>query len=403
MKKINTQPTDEMFQRRLSLFYSAIFLSIGCYMPYFPLWLNSASLSEQQMAIVLAAPMIVRVFCAPLISLWADYDGNYRRIINCLAIGSFVALWGLCFTEGFYPILIMASINAIFWSAIIPLTETMAIEGARNAKLHYGRARSWGSASFIVGSLLTGMMADQFGAPAILFFLIFAGGLILLAGQALPPSTGKGRLRAAVTKGRFSRQAVKPLLGHPIFWLFLLVAGLGQASHAFYYGFASLHWQSLGLEGGVIGALWALGVIAEIGLFVCAGNQLRRFNPVSLLVIAAVMTMVRWAIMALDPSLGALIPLQLLHAFSFGVGHLGAMYFIATAIPENLSATAQGLNATVSAGILMGALTYISGPLYATWGAGGYGVMALVAGLALILGLVLHRQWDGRQLHREND
>ena len=403
MKKINTQSTDEMFQRRLSLFYSAIFLSIGCYMPYFPLWLNNASLSEQQVAIVLAAPMIVRVFCAPLISLWADYDGNYRRIINYLAIGSFVALWGLCFTEGFYPILMMASINAIFWSAIIPLTETMAIEGARNTQVHYGRARSWGSASFIIGSVCTGMIVDQFGASAILLFLIFAGGLILLAGQALPRPTGQGRLRAAVTKGRFSRQAVKLLLHHPIFWLFLFVAGLGQASHAFYYGFASLHWQSLGLEAGVIGSLWALGVIAEIGLFVFAGNQLRHFNPVSLLVMAAVMTVVRWTLMALEPPLWALIPLQLLHAFSFGVGHLGAMYFIAVAVPSNLSATAQGLNATVSAGILMGALTYISGPLYATWGAGGYGMMALVASLALILGLVLHQQWNGMLLHREND
>src|SRR5262249_23751813 len=43
-------------------------------------------------------------------------------------------------------------------------------------------------------------------------------------------------------------------------------ASLIQASHAIYYGFSALQWQAAGLDGGAIGALWALAVGAEIAL-----------------------------------------------------------------------------------------------------------------------------------------
>ena len=44
-------------------------------------------------------------------------------------------------------------------------------------------------------------------------------------------------------------------------------ASLLQASHAVYYGFSTLDWLGKGFGGTAIGALWALGVLAEIVLF----------------------------------------------------------------------------------------------------------------------------------------
>ena len=42
----------------------------------------------------------------------------------------------------------------------------------------------------------------------------------------------------------------------------MLIAALMQGSHAAYYAFGSIHWQALGLSAGVIGLLWAWGVVA---------------------------------------------------------------------------------------------------------------------------------------------
>lgn len=401
MKKTDSLNADDGFQFKLSLFYIAIFLSIGCYMPYFPLWLTWRGMGPQEVSIILASPMVVRIFLAPLISIWADLEGNYRKILIILSSGSLVALVCFSWVEGFHFLLLIAGFNAIFWSAIIPLTETMAMNGQRAKKLHYGRARSWGSASFIVGSVVVGLLVDVTGAWIVLLFLIAAGLFILSSALMLPRPVGAGRLREAVSEGRFSGGDVVWLVKQWVFWVFLLAAGLGQASHAFYYGFATLHWQGLGMAGWLIGVLWALAVIAEIMLFVFIGDWLRKFNPVVLIIVGLLVAILRWGLAGLDATLWVLIPGQLMHACSFGLLHLGAMYFISQAIPPRLSATAQGLNATMTAGVLMGALILASGALYKSIGAHGYFVMAGVASFGLLLAVYLLHSWNGKVLSGE--
>ena len=69
------------------------------------------------------------------------------------------------------------------------------------------------------------------------------------------------------------------LLRQPGLVSFVLAAGLIQASHVVYYGFATLHWRAAGHGEAVIGWLWAEGVVAEILLFAWAGTILRRLPP----------------------------------------------------------------------------------------------------------------------------
>jgi len=394
----DTRHADEMFQKRLSLFYSAIFLSVGCYLPYFPLWLSFKGLDPQKVGIILAAPMIIRIVFAPLISIWADQRGDYRYILIILGSGSFAALLFFLGVDDFYPLLLIAGFNAIFWSAIIPLTETFALAGQRDHHLNYGQARAWGSASFVVANLAGGVIIDRYGPSSVLYLLISSGALIVISALLLPRPQGKGRLRAAVSEGRFSRTEIKALLNKSVFWLFLVAAGLTLASHAFYYGFSALHWASRGMSSWTIGCLWALGVIAEIILFVFFANKLRRYNPAKLILIGSLIGVVRWVGMGIDPGLSGMVILQTLHAFSFGLVHLGAMYFISTAVSEKRAATAQGLLATTGAGVFMGSMVLISGPLY-EWGQSwGYFVMAFVILIACGFALSLLKLWDGRVL-----
>ena len=64
-----------------------------------------------------------------------------------------------------------------------------------------------------------------------------------------------------------ARASARELLRDPAFLATIAAASLVQASHAVYYGFSTLDWQATGYDGGVIGALWALGVMSEIALF----------------------------------------------------------------------------------------------------------------------------------------
>jgi PPP family 3-phenylpropionic acid transporter len=184
----------------------------------------------------------------------------------------------------------------------------------------------------------------------------------------------------------------------PSFLLFLLAASLIHASHALYYAFGTLHWRAQGFADGTIGALWALGVVAEIGLFAASGRILAKWGAGRLLLAAGLAAALRWGLMAFDPPLWATMMLQCLHAMSFGAAHLAAMYFLSQAVPEDRGATAQGIYAAVVAGLVLGVVTIACGPLYRSFAGEAYAVMALLAAVGAASAVFLTRRWSGERV-----
>jgi PPP family 3-phenylpropionic acid transporter len=174
-------------------------------------------------------------------------------------------------------------------------------------------------------------------------------------------------------------------LRDPVFLAVAAAASLLQASHAVYYGFSALDWRAAGLDGAAIGALWALGVVAEVALFAISGRL--PVAPTTLLMVGAAGAVIRWSAMALEPAPALLPLLQCLHGLSFGATHLGAIGFIARAAPAARGATAQGYLA-VAQGLVMALAMGISGLLYARWGNLAYGAMALMAAAGGLLAFV---------------
>ncbi len=127
-----------------------------------------------------------------------------------------------------------------------------------------------------------------------------------------------------------------------------------------------------------IGALWALGVLAEIVLFAVSARL--PLNPLALLFAGAAGAVLRWGAMAFDPPPALLLILQCLHALSFGATHLGALGAVARAAPAGLGASAQGYLAVVL-GLVMAVAMGVSGALYARWGVHAYAAMAFLAAL----------------------
>ena len=280
----------------------------------------------------------------------------------------------------------------------MPVTEAIAMDGVRRSGHDYGRMRLWGSLTFIAASFAGGVALQSWGAPAALWLMIAAAGSIVVAAYLLPRPVGKGRLREATEMPRIRVKDAVSLVRAPLFLLFLAATGLAQASHAVYYAFGTIHWQSLNISPGVIGLLWAVGVIAEILLFMFSGRVVAALGTVNLIILAALAGIIRWSITAFSPPLWVLFPVQVLHALTFGAAHLGAVHFISQAIPEKTSATAQGLYAACSAGIAMGAAILASGALYEALGGYAYLAMAALSLVSLAGSVVLARLWQGGKL-----
>jgi PPP family 3-phenylpropionic acid transporter len=374
-------PTGEAFAWRLAAFYAALFVALGVQLPFLPVWLAAKGLEAGEIGIVLAIPMIVRVFAIPVATRAADRREALRAAIVVAATAAAVGYAAIGFAQGALAIMAAFAAASAFYTPMMPLADAYAFRGLGRHGRSYGPVRLWGSAAFIAGTFAAGALLDVIAARDLIWLIVAAMVLTMAAACALAPLGPSGQGVAATSR------AAKALWRDRRFLVVAAAASLIQASHAVYYGFSTLDWQAAGLDGVTIGALWSLGVIAEIALFALSGRL--PVGPTALILIGAAGALVRWMAMAVDPPFVLLPALQCLHALSFGATHLGALGFIARAAPPALAASAQGYLA-VAQGLVMAAAMGLAGVLYARYGGLAYGAMALIAGVG---GLVALAAW----------
>jgi PPP family 3-phenylpropionic acid transporter len=392
MNEAEAERERRRFATHVSLLFAAVSVIIGTNLPFLPVWLDWAGLGAREIAVITATPLMVRVAVTPIIAFAADRAGDHRKFLIGLSWAGLAGLVALAQSRGFWPILFWTLMFSLAWTTILPLTETVAMSGVKAAGLDYGRMRLWGSLSFIAASLVGGWVVEGLGSGSAIWLVVIGAGLTVAAAHGLQRPIGLGRLKAATSPPRLSVSEATSLLRSRIFLVFLAAAGLVQAAHAVFYTFGTLHWRDLGLSTGWSGALWAISIVAEVALFAYSAAVVRRIGPVELIVSGAGAAVVRWLAMGFEPPLALLVPLQLLHALTFGATHIGAIHFIGRAVPEMQAGTAQALYASVTGGIAMGATMLIAGPLYAVYAGRAYWAMAVVAAVALAASLVLLKE-----------
>jgi PPP family 3-phenylpropionic acid transporter len=369
---------------RLAFFYAAFFTVIGIQLPFWPVWLAHKGMTPAEIGVLVALGVGAKVAGNPLAGHLADRMGERRRPMVALAGCALIAfaLFGLA--DGFWPIFAVTLLFFMLLPPVMPLGESLTMLAARGGALDYGRIRLWGSISFIVLAVVAGrVLVDE--PPGVVYWMVLGAVALTAFSCLLLPDVRPERTSPAALS------SLRPLRDRS-FVLFLAAGAMIQGSHAVYYAFGTLHWQVAGYSDDVIGALWAEGVVAEIILFAYGGPLVRRLGPARLLALGGIAGAVRWLVLGLTDALPALVSVQALHAFTFGAAHLGAIHFIARAMPPALSATAQSLYSAVVMGLGTGLMLLASGWLYSTFTGGAYLAMAAAALVGGTLAWRLARQ-----------
>jgi MFS transporter, PPP family, 3-phenylpropionic acid transporter len=368
------------FAGRLALFYAGLFVVVGIQLPFFPVWLKAKGLDAEAIGIVVATPILVRVVAVPLAGRLADRRGALRQVLVLSSAGAAIGYTLIGWANGFPAILAAVALAAALAAPAIPLADAYALKGLALRRRAYGPVRLWGSAAFIAANFAAGFASGYIAPTGYIWLIVAASAAAAIASLALRPLRPGGAPEPAPPRHRRRVLALPGVL--PV----AVGASLIQASHAVYYGFASLDWTGRGLSGTAIGALWALGVAAEIVLFALS-PRLPALTPRALLIAGAAGAVVRWGVMALDPPSTLLVPLQCVHALSFGATYLGAVQFLSRVAPEGEVATAQSDFATLQ-GLVTAVAAGLSGVLYGSFGALAYAAMAASAAAG---GIVIFR------------
>lgn len=376
-------------------FFMGINFIGGVNLPFFPAWLESRGFTPESIGLLMMVMGFVRVVTVPALGFAADAYAARRLAIIVLTGVATLAYSGFAVVPAAAAIVVCSIVSSSAISAVGPLIEGVTLKTALLHRFDYGRVRSFGSAAFIVMNFASGVILAQADISDFLVLLIGSSLLACVMSLLLPVEAAPEQPHE---KGHVWRD-VKVLVRQPAFVVFLIAAGLAQSCHAFYYGFGTLNWKALGYSPALIGFLWGLGVVAEIVLFTFSNRVVHRVGPVGLMVIGTACGLVRWTVTAFSPPLWVLLPIQCLHAGTFGAAHLGAMHFIARAVPGHLVGTAQSIYSAVTVGVFMACGQYASGHLFADHGAYGYLLMTAVSVLAMGCSALLGRVWHGGALN----
>jgi PPP family 3-phenylpropionic acid transporter len=373
---------------RLTLVLCSLFACNGMLLPFLGRWLEEThGLSGVEIAAILASAQLARVIAGPMIAAWADGFADRRTPLGILGAAS-LALYALFFAvDGFPALLATGFIAQTVAQAITPLAEGALI---RVSARGYGGARGIASIAFIVGNAAGALLVARFGIGAVAVWALAtmtaaaASTLFALAPDANDHAGNARGFRARLGEGL--RLFLKPAFAAPI-----AAASLIQCGHAFYYGFSTLVWTKQGLSAPMIGALWAFGVIVEVGLLFTLARLERRFSPEALILIGGAASVARWAAMAFLPPEPVLWPLQGLHALTFAAVHVGALRLVQREAPGDIAGLAQTLYAALASGTLAGLAMMLAGVLYDGVGAGGYLPMAALAAAGTAILFFAHR------------
>lgn len=375
-----------------SLFYCAIFAAMGAHVPFWPVWLEDWGLSTAEVGVYTSIGVVVRVVAGIGFPVLADRLDRRRATLVTLSLIAALLFVAHLFIDAKWPLLIATAGAGAMIAGIMPLGEALGMAASRKHGFAYAHARSAGSLSFLLTAISIGYLVSWFGINVVLYCIV-AGLLGAAFFGARHPGGG------AVNKQPPALGEIAQLILNPTFALFALCTGLLQASHAVYFAYGSIHWRDLGLDEDKIGALWSFAIAAEIAMMMGPGPWLvRRLGAVGAMLAAGLVAALRWAIMSTDPTGSLLWVLQLTHAATFGLGHLGAIAFIAAAVPERMNASAQGAYSGLAVGLLMALGMWISSRIYTETAGQTYYLGTVMAGLGVLACIVLARRWGGKLL-----
>ncbi|NOT65241.1 MAG: MFS transporter [Methylotenera sp.] len=328
----------------LSRFYFIYYFFVGAFVPYWGLYLNSESFTPADIGILMSLFQISRIFAPNFWGWLADHTGKrvqWIRLTAALGLMGFVAVF---WAHGFWALfLVMASLS-LFTSSTLPLSESLTLAHLATTNGHYSRIRMWGSLGFIVAAVMLGFLTEAYGIKTLLWFLLAVQITLFALAFKLPEAT--------IAPHAHDTFSIWQVVKQPNVIALLVGCALMVTAHGVLYNFYSIYLSDRGYSKGMIGLLWAVGVICEIGIFMLMPKIMARFSLKTILLISLALAVLRFSMIgvAVD-NLVLLIIAQSLHAATFGSFHAASVEVITQFFNGRHQAKGQAIYNSVAYGI----------------------------------------------------
>ncbi|HLP82615.1 MAG TPA: MFS transporter [Nitrosomonas sp.] len=364
---------------RLSGFYFFYFAFIGAFSPYWSLYLQSLSFDALQIGVLMSLLLFTRIFSPVLWGWLADHTGKRARIVQIAAVSGLLSYCGFFLGDSFPWIFFVMTLMSFFWSASLPLMETITLSHLGDFTHKYGRIRSWGSVGFVLAVVGVGYLLEIIEIMGLLWVVLGLKWGIVVFSYHIPE---KDIIPHAV-----GLHSVRQICLRPEVMAFLFSSLLMLFAHGAYYTFFSIYLVEHDYDKGFVGWLWAIGVMCEIGIFFLMPWLMRCFSLKHILMFSFLCATLRFVLIGQCIEWPVVIVFaQILHAATYGAHHVSAMMVIHHFFRGRHQATGQAIYTCMAYGI-GGALGAVSSGY--TWDWLGPGATFLISASAALAGLVL--------------
>ncbi|MFL5274513.1 MAG: MFS transporter [Anaeromyxobacteraceae bacterium] len=328
---------------RLRLFYFLYYGGVGANLPYLAAYLRGLGFSGEAIGTV---QMLAPLVAAPVALLWAaaaDRLGAPGRALRLASLGSALAAAFLPAARTPLALAAVVLAQALAERAVVPLADAVTLEWTREQGRSYARIRVFGSLGFIAVAQGLGLAlsarGDRPGDAVVPVTIALCVAGYALATRRLPA--------AAATAVRPSARDAAALLRDRRLLALLAACAVHWAACAPFHLMFGVFVRDAGLPAAVTGLAMAVGVGAEVLALLAFPRLERLAGTRGLLAAAFAATALRFALLAGARGAAAIVLLQTLHAFTFGVFWGASTRAMARLVPAPLRATGQALYAAV--------------------------------------------------------
>ena len=376
------------------IMYAVAYWGEPIYFTYLPIYFRQIGFNNATIGILYSLGPAIALLAQPMWGRWGDRSPVKNHVLYYILAGSGISMLLMGFSQSLPYIFTFFIIHVFFRTSQHPVEDSLSLDFLSQHQLRFGPIRGIGTLGYMFVAAFIGMAMKVDARTLFPLYLLFSL-ISIWAIRRTPPIMGQMKLKQKIDFKQIRHG--KLLLGYVAFSFLISIP------YGFYSTFFAIYLTTdLGGTMNLLGILMITSASAEVFFLFYGEKLLARFGMNNLLLVAALISLLRWVLTYLVTDPVTQVFVQMLHGFSFIVVHFCLVNYIHQCVPPAVRTSGQTMYSLVTNGLGRIIPSLAGGYISALYGIRILflisSVMLLVA-LALLIWLIIRSRGSKDALH----
>ncbi|OAA29740.1 hypothetical protein AT15_01520 [Kosmotoga arenicorallina S304] len=276
-----------------------------------------------------------------------------KKAFLIVSISSGILFWFIYLSDDFIPGLISVTLFSFFFSAAVPLGDSLMMASVKKHGGAFAKIRLFGTIGFAATALLLGGLVKW----GFIWYFVVASASLFIAPLLLTP-TSQSKVKT------FKKPIISPVYDGNLFTFTIMIIGMifGITLNSFHNTFFPVLSRQLGYEKSFVGIVYGLMAVTEIPFLLFAEKIIKKFGNLSVLIVGMFASALRVLLITYVTEMIPLLLIESLHGLTYILMYYTLFNYMHFRLHEKYLVNAQSIFWVLSSGV-----TYILGSII-----GGY-------------------------------